>query len=281
MKNSFPIVVAIIIAVVSLLAVKSYVGKVNQADEERRSGKVLVAAASDLEAGAELSLQNMVPREVPDEFIPTQAIVGKAQAQMAEGKKLKFNVAVGQIILWSDLELPSRGFASTIPPGERAYTVQFGSGVNTAFINPNDRIDILASFQLPEDPDVDPQTLPGWRLSSDRINVMLLQNVTVLAVGDSFAGGGPGFGKGSGGQLTLSLTLQEAQLVMFAEQQGELGAVLRRDGNIAAIEQDQLGRVSFKDLEDRIGVLDEERENRRIIKIRQGAVEESVPVKGN
>jgi Flp pilus assembly protein CpaB len=110
---------------------------------------------------------------------------------------------------------------------------------------------------------------------------MLLQNVTVLAVGDSFAGGVPGFGKSRGGQLTLSLTLQEAQLVMFAEQQGELGSVLRRDGNIAAIEQDQLGRVSFKDLEDRIGVLDEERENRRIIKIRQGDVEESVPVKGN
>ncbi|MFT5126315.1 MAG: Flp pilus assembly protein CpaB [Verrucomicrobiales bacterium] len=275
MKNSFPIIVAIIIAVVSLLAVQSYVKRVNKETTEQLSGKLLLSAAVDIEKGEKLTELSIQAREVPDQFIPPQGIVGESQVRMAMGRTLKYPVAAGQLVLWSDLEMEKRGFSTVIPQGERGYTVSFSSGINTGFISPNDRIDIIASFSLPDTGEaIAGEELPSWRESSDMVNVVLLQNVTVLAVGDSFRGGGGG---SSSGDLTLSLTLQEAQLIMFAEHHGELGAVLRKDGNVAPIEAVDLPKISFEQIEKIIGELEQKRK-RRIVEIIQGGASTTVPV---
>jgi Flp pilus assembly protein CpaB len=270
MKNSFPIIVAIIIAVVSLLAVNSYVKKVNQETAQKLSGQKLVAARVDLPAGAVLQPDMLSPKEVPEQFIPQQAIVGQQEAQMILGRKLKYPVSSGSIVLWSDLELPSRGFSTLIPEGERAYTVNFSAGISPGFINPNDHIDIIASFPLPEETTDSPETIPTWRQASDIVNVVLLQNVTILAVGESFnRSQSQSLGSGPGGSLTLSLSLQESQLVMFAAQHGDLGAVLRRADNIATVTDKELKKVSFREVETIIGDLAEKRKA-RIIEIQSG-----------
>ncbi|MFT5495565.1 MAG: hypothetical protein ACI9TH_000956 [Kiritimatiellia bacterium] len=77
--------------------------------------------------------------------------------------------------------------------------------------------------------------------------------------------------------MTLSLTLQEAQLIMFAEHHGELGAVLRKDGNVAPIEAVDLPKISFEQIEKIIGELEQKRK-RRIVEIIQGGASTTVPV---
>ena len=108
------------------------------------------------------------------------------------------------------------------------------------------------------------------------VNVVLLQNVTVLAVG-SVLGGTAQSNSGDGGDLTLSLTLPEAQLVMFAAAHGELGAVLRKEGAVDIKRREDLPRVTFESIEKIIGDLDGKR-NFRAVEVQKGSSVETLPV---
>ncbi len=107
------------------------------------------------------------------------------------------------------------------------------------------------------------------------VNVVLLQNVTVLAVGDIFNGSIKS--EGGSGDLTLSLDLAESQLLMFAVQHGELGAVLRRDGAIDYKPRKELPRITFEKIEEIVGDLDGKR-NYHNIEVQKGPQSISVPV---
>jgi Flp pilus assembly protein CpaB len=170
----------------------------------------------------------------------------------------------GQIILWSDLESERRGgLSGLIPESDRAFTVNIGQGVSSSLIQPNDHIDIIASFAIPKGNQPAAGPVASWRQASDMINVVLLQNVTVLAIGEMMGGANRGpEEKGGSGPMTLSVTLPEAQLLMFAAQHGELGAVLRREGATKTLPRDQLPRVTFEAIEKIIGDLDQRRDKR-------------------
>jgi hypothetical protein len=75
----------------------------------------------------------------------------------------------------------------------------------------------------------------------------------------------------TGTDLTLALTLEEAQLLMFASQQGELGALLRRDGSIDVKSRGKLPRITFETIEKIVGDLDDKRST-RIIEGQKGSL---------
>ena len=279
MKNKFPLIIALIIGVVALLAIRSYVNKMEEQTQAKLKGKPVVAAATDLAQGTELTAEMLAPKEVPDQFIPPQAIQGIAEVKQILGRKTRVAIRANQLILVSDLERESRGGLSTvIPPGEGAFTVTIAKGIKTGLIQPSDHIDVLGSFAIPP-PN---QPLPAsaganWRQGSDMVNVVLLQNVTVLAVGETFGVGGRQE-SAAANDVTLSLTLPEAQLLMFAGQHGELGAVLRKEGVTEVKPRPDLPRVTFEAIEKIIGDLDGRR-NMRVVEIQKGLETDAVPVK--
>jgi len=279
LKNSFPIIVAVIIAGISLLAVRSYVEKKDAEVSALLKGRPVVAARANLQAGDELSPSVIQAKKTPERFIPQQAIVGE-EANMVLGRKLKYPVKPGQLILWSDLETESRGFSTLIPRGERAYTIEVDMGTASGLIGPNDRIDIIASFALPSEAGVDESVLASWRAASDMVNVVLLQNVPVIAVGDSFTADQPAGQSTQMLSLTVSLTLPECQLLMFAELNGELGAVLRRDGDVDTMTREALPRITFAQVEDLIGDLDDQRQ-KRTVQLYKGQRRQEVTVDGD
>lgn len=276
MKNTFPIIVAIIIAAVSLLAVRSYVGKKDAEVENLMKGRPVVAARSNMKVGTEIKPSLITPKKTPERFIPPQAIVG-TEANMVLGRKLKYPVKAGQLILWSDLETETRGFSTLIPSGERAYTIDVDMGTEARFIGPNDRVDVIASFALPSQEGVDEAALASWRAASDMVNIVLLQNVPIIAVGDSYSAEPTKKKSAAKSALTVSLTLPECQLLMFAELNGELGAVLRRDGDLETLERTKLPRVTFAQVEELIGDLDDQRQ-KRTVQLFKGAKRQEVTV---
>lgn len=274
MKNRAPIIVAVLVGVVAVLAINSYVQKVRREADARLRGSPVVAARSAMDAGTEITLDAVYPKEVPEQFIPAQAIMGSQELKQIIGRKLRVAVQEGQLLLWSDLESVKRGgLATIVPADERAFTIQVTKGVSPTLLQPNDHVDIIASFAVPEARTGAQTSQPAatWRQRSDVVTVVLLQNVTVLALGENFAGGSPGApeGPGAGGDVTVSLTLPESQLLMFASQHGELGIALRKEGNIATVEREKLPRVTFADLEQLIGNLDLARKQ-RIVQIVKG-----------
>ncbi len=274
-----PLIIAVVLGVIALLAVRSYVKRVEANAAAKLTGRPVVAAAQDIPKGTELKMEMLSAKDVPESFIPPQAIEGSDNVKLILGRKLRVDITSGQIVLWSDLEAENRGgFSTLIPEGERAFSVDIARGVKGGLLQPNDHIDIIGSFTSSREstPPVAGAAAATWREQSDTVNAVLLQNVTVLAVGENF-GGRPIQEGQQGGELTLSLTLPEAQLLMFAQEHGELGGVLRREGDVNSQPREQLPRIAMKELDSVIGNLDQARK-RRIIQIQKGQKIEEVTV---
>lgn len=278
MKNRMPIIAAVVLAFVAVLAINSYVKSVRQEAEAQLKGKKVVTAAVSIKEGTELTTVLLDTKEVPPQFIPAQAIIGsKKQVSQILGRKTRFPIKAGQILLWSDLEIERRGgLAMVVPEDERAFTIEVSKGVKSGLLHPNDHIDIVASFAVPETKQPGKARSATWQKKSDMVNVVLLQNVTILAVGETL-GGVPLGTRSIGGDLTVSVTLPEAQLLMFASQHGELGIALRKEGDIDTVPRAQLPRVTFRELEKLIGTLDQKRKQ-RIVRIMKGKEVEEVIV---
>jgi Flp pilus assembly protein CpaB len=281
MKNKFPLIVAIIIGVVALIAIKKYVDNQQELTNAKYKGQPVLGANVDIPAGATITPSMLYWKGVPSQYIPAQAIQGDDQEKLVVGSKTSVEVKAGTIILWSDLVTETRGgLSSIIPAGQGAFTVAISLGVKSDLIQPSDHIDIIGTFMIPKPTQPVSGPVASWRNASDLVNVVLLQNVTVLAVGGNF-NGAPG-GSGQGGDLTLALTLPEAQELMFAAQNGQLGAVLRRGGATDVVARTDLPRVTFESIDKIIGDLDEQR-NYRSVEVQKGGGQnnESVPVKIN
>lgn len=277
MKNKFPLIIAIVVGVAALVAIRQYVNKMEQQANAKLKGDIVVAANVEIPAGTELTVQMLGPKEVPRQFIPAQAIQGSDSVKQIIGSKTKYPIHAGQLVLWSDLASETHGgLSSLIPAGEGAFSVSVSKGVKPGLIQPGDHIDIIGSFAVPKPNQPMPTGAASWRQGSDVVNVVLLQNVTVLAVGEIFSGAVKSQNE-SGGDLTLSLTLAESQLLMFAQANGELGAVLRREGATAIAPRAELPRVTFEAIEKIIGDLDGKRQY-RAVEVQKGSQTETVPV---
>jgi len=280
MKNKFPLIVAIIIGIAALFAIRQYVNNIQEQANAKLKGQDVVAANQSIPAGAVITDRMLYWQEVPKQFIPAQAIQGEDQVKLVIGSKTSVAIKAGQIILWSDLATETRGgLSSIIPAGEGAFTVSINVGVKSDLIQPSDHIDIIGTFSIPKPTQPLAGPVASWRTASDLVNVVLLQNVTVLAVGENY-NGATGVNS-TGGDLTLALTLPEAQELMFAAQNGQLGAVLRRGGSTDVMTRTDLPRITFDSIDKIIGDLDEQRNTRNIEVQKGGSENESISVKMN
>lgn len=277
MKAKFPLIFAIVIGVAALFAIRSYVNKMEEKTKAQLKGKSVLAASRDIEPGTEITTKMLSPKEVPQQFIPPQAIQGSAEVKQVLGRKAAVKIKAGQLVLWTDLESEGRGGLSmVIPANEGAYTISLSKGIKGALLQPSDHIDILGSFAAPKPAQPAPAGAASWRQGSDMVNVVLLQNVTVLAVGETLGGQTRSLGA-STTDITVALTLPEAQLLMFASEHGELGAVLRREGVTEVKPRGELPRITFADIEKVIGDLDAKR-SMRMVEVHKGVKTQSIPV---
>ncbi len=147
-----------------------------------------------------------------------------AQSSSIIGRKLDVPVAKGHILQWSDLKPAStrkEGLTSIIPMGYRAVAIPVDNISSVAgLIRPGNHIDIIGTFRFPE--------MQGDR-ALDTLTLTLLQNVIVLAVGNNM---GKAFTANetvqrSYSSVTLSLSPNEVEMIVFAAQKGKLTLSLR------------------------------------------------------
>ena len=242
----------IAVGVVILLALQACWRKPQQAAVERLKGTPVVATRVDIPAKTEITLDMLCTKPVEPNSISRQAFRGGEINQLV-GRKTDVAIPKDELVLCSDLARESHGgFATVIPPGQVAYAVSISKGLQPGLVQPGDLIDVFGSFPVPKGNEPEPPAArAASRSGSERVNVVLLQNANVLEAGET--GSGSGRGEAAGGTvLTLSLTPPEAQMLMFASQQGELGAVLCRHEAMELTERSKLPRVTFQKIEDLI-----------------------------
>jgi pilus assembly protein CpaB len=177
-----------------------------------------------VERGALISDDMLATRAVPVAYVEDRAVRASERAKVI-GLPAATSLRPQQSLLWTDLAINSevRELSSLVQPGKRGVTVRasgFDDTPGNALIRPGDYVDVLVTSLDSKDP-------------RDQSSAVLLQRVLVLAVGQQT---GPVVGSAElvasrfargDRQLTLSLSLSEAQLLALALEKGHLSVAVR------------------------------------------------------
>lgn len=186
----------------------------------------LLVVIKPVPRGTVLTQDMLGVREVPVSFVESRAVKA-AELSKVKGIRTAIDLDPQDSLLWTDLAIAveNRDLSSLVQPGNRAFTIETPrNATGNDLIRPGDYVDVLATFS----------TTGSTTSTATRATKVLLQRVLVLAVGSETerqAFQGTTNEKGShtrrSSNLTLSLKLDEAQMIAAASEQGELSVVLR------------------------------------------------------
>ncbi len=187
-------------------------------------GTSIVVAAHDLPVGSVLKESDLVLVKYPERYMPPRAVRADS-ASVVVGQVLGTTVKAGVPILHSDWvdDLDIDKLSQRIPASLRGLALRVDN-VSTfgGLLKPGDRVDMVVTWSLP-DAVVETRTL--------------LQNVAVAAVGGTMADGvkrpGASPRMARAGTVTVVVTAKEAEMLIFAEKQGEITLTLHRDKDVS------------------------------------------------
>jgi pilus assembly protein CpaB len=256
MRNYVILAVALVAGMLAFFMYKVQIEReYRRLDLMGRKIKVL-AARDNLVKGDTVREADLLPREIFANSATGEEVRLEDVAQIY-GQKLVANKAKGTTFIWRDFEMPTLGFAGgtlarTIRRKERALSIAVDTPSSvTGMIQPNDHVDVIGTFRFPGEQQ-------GTTL--DTVSLTILQNVTVLAVGQQLATSGAsaaGARPRSYPTLTLAVTPKEAEMLVFAQQKGTLMFTLRNptdpyiESDVQSVNFDYLRRNSGKYTDER------------------------------
>ena len=240
--NTKALIIAIGAAALGLVLLLLY----KQRFEAEASGGVpvrVLIAVQDIPLGAALSENMMGYRLIPQAYLEDR-FIRYSDVRRIIGVRVSNGLRANQTVMWTDLATASdarRDLSSLVSTGMRAITVR--ADITNSFgglLRPGDRVDVLG-------------TLSRTGGEGDRVTIPLLQNVLVLAAGRDTGGEaqrqtvngttGGGSAPVEISQITLSVSMEEAQLLTYAADRGGAGGrhtgltlVLRNPEDIAILE---------------------------------------------
>lgn len=201
----------------------------------------ILFAVNDIIAGEALQAAKLGFREIPEAYLEDRHI-RQSDMNRVIGVQVSGAVRANQALLWTDLATTSNGrreLSLLVRSGMRAVTVRADATSSfSGLIRAGDRVDVFG-------------TMSRTNTEADRVTLPLLQNVLVLAAGRDLGGevaaAQPGGNNtqptGTGGasradvsMVTLSVTLEEAALLVFAQDRGRISLVMRNPDDINVVE---------------------------------------------
>jgi pilus assembly protein CpaB len=180
-------------------------------------------AEKPIERGEVIKDEMLATRSIPVAYLEHRAIKAGERARIL-GIPSAAAVAPQETLMWTDLAITTedRSLSSLVQTGRRAMTVRAAGGLDdtrgNALIRPGDYVDVVLTSE-------------GNADSREPTSSVLLQRVLVLAVGQQTRGGVDTKGSDYAAQqdklLTLSLSLEETQIVAMAVERGRLSVVVR------------------------------------------------------
>jgi pilus assembly protein CpaB len=210
------LIVAFVSAAVTVALFVLYLRRFERESSGGERVRVLVALAP-LERGKAITDEALTVREVPQAYVEDRAV-----REVDKGKVLGLRVGglvqAQETLMWTDLTVATedrRDLSALVQPGSRAATIRMREDGTGSMVRPGDYVDVIGVSQ-------------GTNGES-RSAAVLLQRVLVLAVGNSMSSeAAQSNGADSrSGELTLSVSLPEAQLLAAASERGALSVVVR------------------------------------------------------
>lgn len=204
------LVVAVSVGLLTAFCVYAYVRAAINRPLEEQAAVFVVIACEDIRPKTTLTASMLMLTEVDAVNMHPNAI---RNIDQAVGRLTRVEILAGQQVLSEQLygqdERP--GLTFVIPPGKRAVSVAVNEVIGVAgFIKPNDRVDILGTFDTGD---------------NNTVTTTVLQDVEVLAIAQKMEDEDTKARVAT--TVTLALSLQEAEKVTLAEERGSLRLALR------------------------------------------------------
>jgi len=253
MKQKMILIVSVVVGLLAFILTNSYIQRIREEVYKDAEEIEVIAAADNLVQGAELKFEDIGLLKIfRKKGGYTKDYVEKKDKDSILGRKLKYSVTRLQPILWADVEMPEgirSGLSPIIKPGMRAVSLSIsGDAAVSSLIQPNDRVDIIGTFQVPSQ---------ASAKTMETVTMTLLQDVSVLATGQRLAKqeieamGNDRWsrvGNGNYSTLTFEVTPREAELLIFAQgTQGRLTLTLRNPDDVGF--EKVLPEVNFQHVE--------------------------------
>lgn len=190
----------------------------NQALVERFAVSTIIVAAKDLPAGAKIE---------PDSVKYAEALKSQVTANTVDpetlrnilGRTLQVELKEGDTVLLTAVEGAGSGnaVAGKIPPGKRLVTLQVkDKAAQKGWIKPNDRVDVIATMELP---------------GRGQTAFTLLEDVTLVSVGKASVWDGGQATEGT--EIGFYSAPRDVEFISFAERHGEFSLSLRNPQDVA------------------------------------------------
>ena len=170
------VLVLVVASVVGLLASTLVYRVLKQAaaGPQQQDVEMIVVASVNMNMAETITSQHVKLLPWPSQSVPSGAVRTLAAA---EGRVVRGSIVAGEPLLEGKLapHLAGKGglMAMLVPEGQRAVTIKVDDAIKeSGFVLPNSRVDVLVS-------------MAKERGSQDRISKVIIQDVTVLAAGQT------------------------------------------------------------------------------------------------
>ncbi|MCA9772884.1 MAG: Flp pilus assembly protein CpaB [Myxococcales bacterium] len=257
LKPTIPLLIAVILGFLAVYFANEYITQIERDAFKDLELVEVVASRHDVPKATPINISMVKRKKIPKKYVKDNAVYPK-DIELILGRELAYPVRKDDMLLWSDFrgrENRYRGFASIIKEQERALTLRADrvSAVG-GFIRPNDHVDIVGTFT---GTDGEAQTMT------------ILQNVTVLATGPYTAADVSRMKTAyTWSDMTLLVTKEEAEILIFAQSRGRLMFTLRNPEDIQTTE---IPRVGFDTIFGSTAIEEiQEKRTRRVVEVVRG-----------
>jgi pilus assembly protein CpaB len=215
---------------ISLLAAGLHFFYIRALETKLRGGPAVsvLVAREKIKAGELPAKQLLATRTVPSICVDERTITADRSAEVTS---LAASVAIaeGQTLLWTDFierkTALTKDLAALVDSGQRAITIPVDGTLSMGgMLEPGHRVDILGTFKRLN------------KNKKEKATVTLLQNVPVLAIGGRLGTGAVPAVARRFSTVTLSVKIEEAELLSLAKTQGILSLVLRGHQDLAIVQ---------------------------------------------
>lgn len=182
----------------------------------------VVMVTRDLALGETITEGAITLRKLPEQYVEERHVLAN-QLERVIGTRVTSQVASGATLLWSDLDVmqSSRTLSGLVRAGMRAFTLPGADVDFDGLLRPGDRVDVLLT-----------------RDQNGAETRTLLQNILVLTVGSDLGhtDSNEVAVHTRSGAVTLSLSVEQAQLLAHSQGRGALRLALRNPQDMVLAE---------------------------------------------
>lgn len=239
MKNTIPIIIAVVLAAAAVFAVSRWFKSHSKDEQSARQYVEVVAASKPISAGTPITAEMLKKRVAESRSVPKNAIPWELRGD-ALAIRPTHAIAEGDYVVREELS----GWRMTLPDklgeGEWAVPVTFADSSLVQFLQPGVEIAILGTYTQTRKIQKVDASEKADEVKEEATSV-IFPCVRILDIG---RGDGIRREEGGTGTIIVSLKPQQAATLVAAQRTMELYPALRRTGDQGSLKRRDVGMVT-------------------------------------